>query len=154
MGTPKRAGWLVAIWGVTLAAGMQMAPSAAASPITDWGARALEPATEIRDTITAMKTSGDASNLRGVKAACLQLQDSAADLRSLLPAPSEALTNEVSEALSELRMAIRPCLKMGPSDRPGGRQITPSDNDISTYEMHLDKAIAHMETAKSMVEQG
>jgi hypothetical protein len=118
------------------------------------GARALGPAQEIQYAIVTMKTSGNASNLRGVKAACQQLQDSAEDLRSTLPAPSEALTDEVSAALSELRMAVRPCLGLGPSDRPGGRSVVPSQNEISTAEMHLDKAVAHMETAKSMVGRG
>jgi hypothetical protein len=104
--------------------------------------------------MVALKTSGNASNLSGVKAACQQLQDSAEDLRSLLPAPSEALTNEVSAGLSELRMAIRPCLNLGPSDRPGGRSIQPSQHEIETAEMHLDKAQAHLESATSMVASG
>jgi hypothetical protein len=154
MGARNHAGWLVTVCGVALAAGMQVAPSAAASPITDWGARALEPALEIRNAMVTLETSGNASNVKGVKAACQQIQDSAEDLRALLPAPSEALTNEVSAALSELRMGIRPCLGLGPMERPGGRSIVPNQNDISTAEMHLDKAAAHMETAKSMVLSG
>jgi hypothetical protein len=154
MGTRNHAGWLATVCGFALAAGMQVSPSAAASPITDWGAQALGPAAEIRDAIVTMKTSASASNLTGVKAACQQIQGSSEDLRSLLPAPSEALTNEVSAALSELRMATRPCLGLGPSERPGGRSVVPSQNEISTAEMHLDKAVVHMETAKSMVTSG
>jgi hypothetical protein len=154
MGARNHAGWLATVCGLAFAAGMQVAPSATASPITDWGAQALGPAQEIRDGITTLKTSGNASNLRGVKVACVQLQDSAADLRALLPAPTQALTDEVSAGLSELRMAIRPCLKLGPSDRPGGRSVVPSQNEISTAETHMDKAIVHMETARSMVMGG
>ena len=153
-GKYRRAGWLVTVCGVSLAAGMQVAPSAAASPISDWGAQAMGPAKAIRDAITTLKTSGNAGNLTGVKAACQQLQASADDLRAILPAPSQALTDEVIAALSELRMAVRPCLDMGPSDRPGGRQVLPSKSEISTAEGHLDKAVVHMETAKSMVLNG
>ena len=153
-GKYRSAGWLVTVCGVTLAAGMQVAPCAAASPVSDWGLRALEPAKQIQSAIGAMKTSGNASNLEGVQAACRQLQGSAEDLSSILPAPSKALTDEVNAALSELRMAIRPCLDWGPSGRPGGRQLVPSQSEISTAEAHLDKAVAHMETAKSMVLSG
>jgi hypothetical protein len=154
MGAHNHAGWLVVACGAVLAAGMQVAPSAAASPITDWGAQALGPATAIKNGIVKLKTSANASNLDGVKTACQQLQGSAEDLRSILPAPSQALTDEVSAALSELRMATRSCSGMGPSDRPGGRQIVPSQSEISSAETHLDKAVAHMETAKSMVLAG
>jgi hypothetical protein len=154
MGARNHAGWLALVCGLAFAAGVQVAPSAAASPITDWGAQALGPATAIRDGIVTLKTSANALNLDGVKAACRQLQDSAEDLRSLLPAPSQALTDEVSAALSELRMATRSCSGLGPSDRPGGRQVVPDQNEITTAEMHLDKAVVHMETAKAMVVAG
>jgi hypothetical protein len=151
MGARNHAGWLVAVCGVALAAGLQVTPSATASPITDWGMQALGPATEIKAGITTLKTSAGASNLKGVVAACRQLQGSAEDLRALLPAPTQALTDEVSAGLSELRMATRSCSGMGPSDRPGGKSIVPSLSEISTAETHLDKAVAHLETAKSMV---
>jgi hypothetical protein len=154
MGVRNHAGWLATVCGVALAAGMQVAPSAAASPITDWGAQALGPATEIKNGIVTLKTSANAVNLDRVKAACLQLQGSAEDLRSILPAPSQALTDEVSAALSELRMATRSCAGLGPSGRPGGRSVLPDRNEISSAEMHLDKAVVHMENAKSMVERG
>jgi hypothetical protein len=154
MGARNHAGWLVTVCGIALAAGMQVAPLAAASPMSDWGARALEPAKALRNAMTTLETSGNASNLKGVKAACLQIQASSDDLRALLPAPTEALTAEVSAALSELRTAIRPCLDLGPSGRPGGRQIAPSAHDISTAETHLDKATAHMEAAYAMVVGG
>jgi hypothetical protein len=154
MGERNHAGWLAVVSGAAIAAGMQAAPSAAASPITDWGAQARGPALEIQNAIATLKTAGNASNLEGVKAACRQLQDSSEHLGSILPAPSQALTDEVSAALSELRMAIRPCLGLGPSGRPGGRSVLPSQSEISTAEMHLGKAVAHMETAKSMVLSG
>ncbi len=141
----NRAGWLATACGVALAAGMQLAPSAAASPISDWGQQALGPALAIQNGISTLKASADAKNLKGVKAACLQLHNSAQDLRSLLPAPSQALTDEVSAGLSELRMAVRPCLNAGPN---------PSLGEISTAEKHLDNAVAHMESAKAMVGRG
>ena len=140
MGPRNHAGWLATVCGVAFAAGMQVAPSAAASPISDWGAQALGPATEIVNGISTLKTSANARNPQGREGACMQLHDLAEDLRSILPAPSQALTDQVSAAMSELRMAVRPCLNAGPN---------PSQNEISTAEMHLDKAVAHMENAKS-----
>jgi hypothetical protein len=147
---------LTLVCAIAVAAGMQLgaAQSAVASPVTDWGSQALEPASSIQDGIIRLRNSAGVMNLKGVKAACQQIQGSAEDLRALLPAPSEALTDTVSAALSELRMGIRPCLKLGPSDRPGGRSIVPNQNDISTADMHLDKAIGYMESAVSMVQGG
>jgi hypothetical protein len=147
---------LTLVCAIALAAGIQLggAPSAVASPVSDWGLQAMEPASAIQDAIIRLKASANARNLTGVKGACQDLQGSADDLRALLPAPSQALTDTVSAALSELRMGIRPCLKMGPSDRPGGRSIVPNQNDVSTAEMHLDKAIGYMQSAVSMVQRG
>jgi hypothetical protein len=145
MGARNHAGWVATVCGVALAAGLQLAPSAAASPTSDWGAQALGPAAEIQNAISALKTSADAKNLKGVKAACRQIQDSTSDLSSMLPAPNEALNDEVRAALSELRLAVRPCLGAGPN---------PTLNEITSAQMHLDKAIPHMEAARAIVGRG
>ena len=147
-------GFPALVFGVAVALGIQLAPSAVASPVSDWGERARGPAQELRNAIATLQTSGNASNIKGVKRACQQVEASSDDLRALLPAPTQALTEEVSAGLSELRIAIRPCLDLGPSDRPGGRILAPNQNDISTAEAHLDKAIAHMENAVAMVASG
>ena len=78
--------------------------------------------------ISTLKTSANARNPQGREGACLQLHDLAEDLRSILPAPSQALTDQVSAARSELRMAVQPCLNAGPN---------PSQNEISTAEMQM-----------------
>jgi hypothetical protein len=144
-GKYRRAGWLVTACGLVLAAGMQVAPSAAASPITDWGARARGPAANIETWISELQSSAAVNNLYAARTACRQLQNASEDLRALLPAPSQDLTDEVSAGLSELRTAVRPCLTSGPN---------PSLHDISTGQKHIANAIAHLNNAKAIVERG
>src|ERR1044072_2647666 len=153
-GRCRGAGRLAAACGARLVAGIQVVPLSSASPVSDWGARVLEPAKSIQDAIAAAKTSGEAGNVHGVKAACRQIQDSANDVKAILPAPTADLTDEVTAALSELRMGVRPCLDLGPTDRPGGRSVTPDMNAIKTAEAHLEKAVAHMRAAESMILAG
>jgi hypothetical protein len=124
---------------------MQVAPSAAASPVSDWGAQAREPAANIETWISELQSSAAASNLNAVKTACRQLHNAAEDLRALLPAPSEELTDEVSAGLSELRMAVRPCLTAGPN---------PSLHDINTGRKHVENAVAHLNNAQAIVRRG
>jgi hypothetical protein len=144
-GKHRRTGRLVTACGVVLAAGMQVAPLAAASPVTDWGARARGPAANIETWIGELQSSAAVSNLNAVKTACRQIQNAAEDLRALLPAPSKDLTDEVSAGLSELRTGIRPCLTTGPN---------PSLHDISTGQKHIENAVEHLQSAKAIVQRG
>jgi hypothetical protein len=135
------------VCGVALAMGMGLAgpPSAVASPLSDWGSRASGPSTAIQNAMSSLQSAMGAKDLNGAKAACRRLQDSAQDLKSTLPAPSEALTDEVSAAVSELLSASRSCLSVGP---------TASQNEINTVSKHLDKAVAHMDNAEAMIQGG
>lgn len=143
----RAAGWSALLCGVALALGAHVwgAPPAEASPLSDWGSRASGPSTAIQNAMSSLQSAMGAQDLNGAKAACRRLQDSAQDLKSTLPAPSEALTDEVSAAVSELLTASRSCLSVGQ---------TASQNEISTVSKHLDKAVAHMDKAQSMIAGG
>jgi gas vesicle protein len=145
--TTGAARWPALVCGVAVATGMQLAfpPSALASPLSDWGARASGPSTAIQNAMSSLQSAMGAEDLNGAKAACRRLQDSAQDLKSTLPAPSEALTDEVSAAVSELLTASRSCLSVGQ---------TASQNEINTVSKHLDKAVAHMDNAQAMIAGG
>ena len=142
---PGSAGWLGLACGVAFTAAVQLAPCAVASPLSDWGARASGPSTAIQNAMASLQSAMSAADLNGAKAACRRLQDSAQDLKATLPAPSEALTDEVSAAVSELLSASRSCLSVGQ---------TASQNEISTVSKHLDKAVAHMDNAEALITGG
>jgi hypothetical protein len=146
-GTTGSVKWLALVCGVAVATGTQLVdpPAGLASPDTDWGSQAAGPIAEINKGMSRLYSELNLDNVNGGKALCRQLQASGQTLRSMLPAPNQVLTAEVSRAVTPLLAGTKRCLAVG----------TEADRaEVNSVRRLFETAMVHLNNADTLIGDG
>jgi hypothetical protein len=119
--------------------------SALAVAMREWEARAGDHFKESAQALEQVSEGADRGDDAAVRAGCQRLHDTnAVGLQADLPTPDPALTAELQRMIDDVNTAAHACLRFSDTRR---------EDDASTYQTYLARAIDHLTTAKQILNE-
>jgi hypothetical protein len=119
--------------------------TALAAAMREWQSRAGDHFKESAKALDQISSGSDRNDDAAVLTGCQRLHDTnAVGLQADLPTPDPALTAELQRMIDDVNTAAHACLRFTDSR---------NQDDASTYQTYLTRAIDHLTTAKHILDE-
>jgi hypothetical protein len=119
--------------------------SALAAAMREWESRAGDHFKESAKALDQVSAGADRGDDAAVQVGCQRLHNTnAIGLQADLPTPDPALTAELQRMIDDVNTAAHACLRFSDSRH---------EDDASTYQTYLARAIDHLTTAKQILNE-
>jgi hypothetical protein len=117
--------------------------TALAAAMREWQSRAGDHFKESAKALDQVSEGTERDDEAAVRTGCQRLHDTnAVGLQADLPTPDPALTAELQRMIDDVNTAAHACLRFSDSR---------SQDDASTYQIYLTRAVDHLTTAKQIL---
>ena len=124
---------------------MTTSTTALAAAMREWESRAGDHFKESAKALDQVSEGTEHNDDSAVRTGCQRLHDTnAIGLQADLPTPDPALTAELQRMIDDVNTAAHACLRFADSH---------NQDDASTYQTYLARAIDHLTTAKQILNQ-
>ena len=124
---------------------MTTSTTALAAAMREWESRAGDHFKESAKALDQVSEGTERNDDAAVRTGCQRLHDTnAIGLQADLPTPDPALTAELQRMIDDVNTAAHACLRFSDSR---------NQNDASTYQTYLARAIDHLTTAKQILNE-
>lgn len=111
-----------------------------ADAIRDWEALAGDHFKQSAAALQKVSEASAAEDEAGLRSGCQQLHDAnSIGLQDDLPTPNRELTSQLQQMIDDINIATHACLRFALARNPA---------DADTYQEYLSRAIAHLQSAK------